>query len=47
MNLPRGLSYLELSVKPKEVDPNGVPTFPIVAKLDGLEISDVELSAWR
>jgi hypothetical protein len=47
MNLPRGLSYLELSVKPREVDPNGVPSFPIVAKLDGLEISDVELSVGR
>jgi hypothetical protein len=37
-----GLSYLELSVKP-----NSVPSFPIVAKLDSLEISDVELSVGR
>jgi hypothetical protein len=44
MNLPRGLSYLELSVKPKEIDRNGVASFPIVVDLDDLQISD---SDWR
>ena len=41
MNIPRGLSYLELSVKPKESDPK---SFPIVTELDGIEISDVDLN---
>jgi hypothetical protein len=44
MNIPRGLSYLELSVKPKETDANGVPSFPIVVELDGLELSDIDLN---
>ncbi len=43
MNLPRGLSYLELSVKAKESDPNTGPSFPILAELDGVEISDIDL----
>jgi hypothetical protein len=41
MNLPRGLSYLELSVKPKDSDPNRVLSFPVLAELDGLELSDI------
>jgi hypothetical protein len=45
MNLPRGLSYLELSVKPKNSEPGGVPLFPIVAELDGFEISDIDLTS--
>ena len=44
MNLPRGLSYLELSVKAKESDPNTGQSFPILAELDGLEISDIDLN---
>ena len=43
MNLPRGLSYLELSVKARESDPTGL-SFPELAELDGFEISDIELN---
>jgi hypothetical protein len=43
MNLPKGLSYLELSVKAKESDPAGL-SFPELAELDGFEISDIELN---
>jgi hypothetical protein len=42
MNFPRGLSALELSVKAKESDPNAGPSFPFLAELDGIEISDIE-----
>ena len=42
MNLPRGLSYLELSVKAKEAIPNPGPSFPILAELDGIEISEID-----
>jgi hypothetical protein len=44
MNLPGGLSYLELSVQAKNGDPNVAPSFPILAELDGIEISDVDLN---
>jgi hypothetical protein len=44
MTLPKGLSYLELSVKAEENDPNTGPSFPTLAELDGLEISDVDLN---
>jgi hypothetical protein len=47
VNLPRGLSYLELSVKPKGTDANGVLSYPIVAKLDGVELSDAVWSQGR
>ena len=43
MNFPRGLSYMELSVKAKESDPNAGPSFPVLAELDGIEISDIDL----
>ncbi len=43
MNIPRGLSYLELSVKGKQSDPNTGPLFPILTELDGVEISDIDL----
>ena len=43
ISLPRGLSYLQLSVKAKEGDPNTGRSFPILAELDGLEISDIDL----
>jgi hypothetical protein len=42
MNLPKGLSYLELSVKPKETDGNGVSSFPFVVELEGVKLSDIE-----
>jgi hypothetical protein len=42
MNIPRGLSYLELSVKAKESGANPGRSFPILAELDGIEISDVD-----
>ena len=38
MNLPGGLSYLELSVKAENSDPSTAPSFPILAELDGIEI---------
>ena len=44
MNFPRGLSTLQLSVKAKDSDPNTGPSFPILAELDGLEISDIDLN---
>ena len=44
INFPRGLSYLQLSVKAKESDPNTGPSFPILAELDGLELSDIDLN---
>jgi hypothetical protein len=44
MNLPGGLSYLELSVKAKNSDPNSAPSFPILAELDGIEISEIDLN---
>ena len=44
MNLPGGLSYLELSVKAKDSDPNTAPSFPILAELDGIELSDIDLN---
>jgi hypothetical protein len=44
MNLPKGLSYLELSVKAKENDSNTGPPFPTLAELEGVEISDVDLN---
>jgi hypothetical protein len=42
MNIPRGLSYLELSVKAKESGASPGRSFPILAELDGIEISDVD-----
>ena len=35
---------MQLSVKAKEGDPNTVPSFPILAELDGIELSDIELN---
>ena len=43
MNFPLGLSNLQLSVRAKESDPNAARSFPILAELDGLEISDIDL----
>jgi hypothetical protein len=45
MELPKGLSFLELSVKAKGSDPPvDQSVFPILAQLDGLELSDVNLT---
>ena len=44
MNFPRGVSTLQLSVKAKDSDPNTAPSFPIVAELDGIELSDIDSS---
>ena len=44
MNFPLGFSTLQLSVKTKkESDSNKGPSFPVLAELDGLEISDIDL----
>jgi hypothetical protein len=43
MSLPRGLSSLELSVQAKDGNPNTGQSFPIVAELDGMELSDIVL----
>ena len=43
MNLPRGLSSLRLSVKPKPSDPITGPPFPFLAELDGVELSEIDL----
>ena len=42
INLPKGLSYLELSVKAKVSGSNAAPSFPTLAELDGIEISNVD-----
>jgi hypothetical protein len=42
MDLPRGLSYLEVSVKAKGSEPNAEPSYPILAELEGIEISDID-----
>jgi hypothetical protein len=44
MNFPKGPSYMQLSVKAKESEPNATPSFPIVAVLDGVELSDIDLN---
>ena len=44
IDFPSGLSYMELSVKAKEGDPNTASSFPILAELDELEVSDVDLN---
>jgi hypothetical protein len=41
MNFPRGLSTLQLSIKAKDSDPNAAPSFPIVAELDEVGLSDI------
>jgi hypothetical protein len=33
---------MQLSVKAKKSDPNTVPSFPIVAELDEIELSDID-----
>jgi hypothetical protein len=41
IDLPRGPSYMQLSVKAKQNDSNTGRSFPIVAELQDLEISDI------
>ena len=43
VNFPRGPSYMQLSLKTKESDSDTAPSFPILAELDGIELSDIEL----
>ena len=44
LNFALGFSTLQLSVKTKkESDSNAGPSFPILAELDGVEISDIDL----
>jgi hypothetical protein len=45
MNFPEGLSTLQLSVKAKVDDPNAEPSFPILAEVEGIELSDIEPAA--
>jgi len=44
IDFPSGPSYMQLSVKAKEGDPNTASSLPILAELDELEISDVDLN---
>jgi hypothetical protein len=43
INIPHGFSSLQISVKPKESDPDETQTFPILAVLDQVELSDINL----
>jgi hypothetical protein len=43
MSFPQGPSYMRLSVKGKESDSNTASSFPILAELDNLEVTDIEL----
>jgi hypothetical protein len=48
LNFPLGFSTLRLSVKTKkESDSNAGPSLPILAELDGIELSDIELNPGR
>jgi hypothetical protein len=42
MTFPQGMTHLVLSVQAKESDPNAGTSFPIIAGLEGLEVSDIE-----
>jgi hypothetical protein len=44
INLPRGLSGLELSVKARKINQNAGLSFPVLAELDGIELSDIDLN---
>jgi hypothetical protein len=41
---PRGPSYMQLSVKAKDSGPDTASSFPILAELDGIELSDIDLN---
>ena len=41
MNLPRGLSYLAVSVKAKGSQLN-IGSYPILAKLDWIEVNEID-----
>ena len=47
MNFPRGLSAVQLSVNAKNNDPDTRQSFPILAELDGIEISDIDSNPGR
>jgi hypothetical protein len=42
INIPRGFSSLQISVKAKESDPEPTRSFPILAVLDEVELSDID-----
>ena len=44
VNFPKGPSFMQLPVKAKGGDPDTAPSFPILAELDGIELSDIELN---
>jgi hypothetical protein len=44
INVPRGFSSLEISVKAKESDPEPTHSFPILAVLDEVELNDIDLN---
>ena len=44
INIPQGFSSLQISVKAKESDPDLAPSFPILAVLDEVELSDIDLN---
>jgi hypothetical protein len=44
MHFPRGPSYMQLRVKGKPSERNAAQPFPIVAELEDLEISDIDLN---
>jgi len=44
LNFPRGFSTLRLLVGAKGGDPNGGPAFSVLAELDGMEISSIDLN---
>jgi hypothetical protein len=44
INIPRGFSSLQISMEAKESDPSTTPSFPILAELDEVELSDIVLN---
>jgi hypothetical protein len=44
ISIPRGSSSLEISVKAKESDPEPTHSFPILAVLDEVQLSDIDLN---
>jgi hypothetical protein len=47
LNFPHGLSRLVLSVKQGREIKNAEPSFPILAELDELEVTDIKLTFFR
>ena len=44
INIPQGFSSLQISVKAKETDPDATPSSPVLAVLDEVELSDMDLN---